>query len=190
MFRAVFSNGTWPNNRLHLTAADADFQTRLSRLPPQVSLVVRHLEANMKRVLSITCLIILMLCASQAETQERKEKPAVTLTLIRVRGVESFATLGEGPRAGQKVRNVVLACDVAIDNQTGEDLTVLSHYFSAFDGLSVVVLKDGKELRSRSYLGHQSPHKEIRPYVLRKGKKRWTCVSRLATFPPTGRGWR
>jgi hypothetical protein len=112
-----------------------------------------------------------MLSASQAETQEQKEKPAVTLTLIRVRGVEFFSTPLEGPLKGQKVREVVcLACDVVIDNRTGEDLTVFTNYFSAFDGLSVVVLKEGKELRSQSYLDHQSPRAEKRPYVLKKGK--------------------
>jgi hypothetical protein len=124
----------------------------------------------MKRTLNITCLTVLILCATQAETQEPKKKPAVTLTLVRVRGVEFFSTPLEGPMKGQKVRDVILACDVVIDNQTGDDLTVFSNFFSAFDGLSIVVFKEGKELPSQSYFFHQSPMAEKRPYVLKKGK--------------------
>jgi hypothetical protein len=131
---------------------------------------VRHLEAKMKRMLSLAWLGVLILCATQAETQEPKKKPAVTLTLVRVQGVEFYSTPLEGPLKGQKVRDVILGCDVVIDNQAGEDLTVLSNFFSAFDGLSVVVLKEGKELRSQSYLAHQSPFSvEKRPHVLKKG---------------------
>ena len=70
---------------------------------------------------------------------------------------------------GQKVRDVILICDVVIDNQTGEDLTIFSNFFSAFDGLNIVLLKEGKELRNQSYLFHQSPMAEKRPYVLKKG---------------------
>jgi hypothetical protein len=124
----------------------------------------------MKRTLSAACLVFLFFSASQAETQEPKKKPAVTLTLVRVRGKEFFSTPLEGPMKGQRVRDVLLACDVVIDNQTGEDLTVLSNFFSAFDGLSIVLLKEGKELRNQSYLVHQSPMGKKCSYVLKKGK--------------------
>jgi hypothetical protein len=66
---------------------------------------------------------------------------------------------------------VILACDAIIDNQTGEELTVLSNFYSAFDGLSIELLKEGKELRKLSYLHHQSPFSvEKQSYVLKKGK--------------------
>ncbi len=125
----------------------------------------------MKQMLSVACLVTLILCAGPAETQEPKAKPAVTLSLLKVRGVEFFSTPLEGPMKGQKVREVVLACDVVLDNPTGEDLTVLSNFSSAFDGLSIVVLKEGKELRTQSYISHQAPFSiEKRPHVLKKGK--------------------
>jgi hypothetical protein len=124
----------------------------------------------MTRMSIFVCPVVVILCAAQAETQEPKKKPDVTLTLVRVRGVEFFSTPLEGPGKGQKVRDVILACDVVIDNQTGRDITVLSNFFSAFDGLSIVVLKEGKELRNQSYLVHQSPNAEKRPYVLKKGR--------------------
>ncbi len=124
----------------------------------------------MKHTLTAACVVLLIICASQAETQEPKQKPSVTLTLTRVRGAEFFSMPLEGPMKGEKVRAAVLACEVVIDNQTGEDLTVFSNFFSSFDGLHIVLLKEGKELRNQSYLFHQSPMAEKRPYVLKKGK--------------------
>ena len=106
----------------------------------------------------------LLVISGSAAAQEKNEKSAVTLTLTRVRGVEFF----DGPK---KVHDVILACDVIIDNQTGEELTVFSNFYSAFDGLSIVLLKDGKEVRKQSYLQHQSPlSPKERPYVLKRGK--------------------
>jgi hypothetical protein len=120
----------------------------------------------MKRKLSAGCLAFLVISGGYA-AQEKKENPPVTLTLTKVRGVEFFTELVDGPK---KVREVILACDVIIDNETGEDITVLSNS-SAFDGLSIVLLKEGKELRELSYLHHQSPLSfEKKSYVLKKGK--------------------
>lgn len=128
----------------------------------------------MKRTLTTTCLVLLILFASQVQAlePEEEETPAVTLTLARVRGVEYFSMPLEGPLKGQKVREALLACDVVIDNRTGGDLTVLSNFFSAFDGLGIVLLKEGKVLREQSYLYHQSPMYEKRPYVLKRGKNK------------------
>lgn len=145
--------------RLHAVAA-----------APARELVRSALEVTMKHTSFVFCLLLLLLCSSVAETQEQKEKPTVTLNLARVRGIEHFSTPLEGPRKGQQVRTVIMACDVIIDNQTGAELTVLSNFFSAFDGLSVVVLKEGKELKSQHYLFHQSPNFRERPHILKIGK--------------------
>ncbi len=60
---------------------------------------------------------------------------------------------------------------MVIDNQTGEDLTVQSNFFSAFDGLSMLLLKDGMKVAEQSYLYHQSPYSaDPRPFILKKGK--------------------
>ena len=110
--------------------------------------------------------------AEQRNRQQQgvKKAPEVELKLVRVRGLEYTAVHLEGPLKGQKVRHVIFACDVVLENDTGEDLTVLSSFFSAFDGLSLVLLRDGKKVSEQSYLAHQSPMAEQQPYLLRKGK--------------------
>jgi hypothetical protein len=121
----------------------------------------------MQRYLLFVAFLGLPIHSGSLEAQEKKENPPVTLTLSKVRGVEFFPEISAGPMKGQKVREVILACDVIIDNQTGEELTVLSNHYSAFDCLSIELLKDGKELRKQSYLNHQSLFSlEKRSYVL------------------------
>src|SRR5262249_53164085 len=99
-----------------------------------------------------------------------KPQPAVTLTLVRVRGMEFKSIHLEGEFKGKEVRSVVFACDVILDNNSGDDLTIQSRFFSAFDGLSLVVLQDGKPIHDRAYIFHQSPLGEPRAYTLKKGK--------------------
>ena len=130
-----------------------------------------QLGATMKRISVATSLFLFVLLVNQSHAHDPQAKPSVTLTLTRVRGEEIYSTLLEGPKKGQRVRDVLLACDVVIDNQTGDDLTVLSNFFSAFDGLQIELIKDGKVLRTQSYLQHQSPlAAKQRPYLLKVGR--------------------
>jgi hypothetical protein len=67
---------------------------------------------------------------------------------------------------------VLLICRVVLDNQTGQELTVHSHFFSAFDGLELVVLdKNGRRLVRQGYTVHQSPYSATpQPFLLKKGR--------------------
>jgi len=92
-----------------------------------------------------------------AATKERAEKaPKISLTLNRVRGWK-FED------------EVLMVCDVVIDNQTGEDLIIYSSCFSAFDGLTLLLLKDGGIVVRQGYTFHQTGGGR-RPYLIKKGK--------------------
>src|SRR4051812_3343343 len=71
-------------------------------------------------------------------------------------------------RDGNRTR---FRCEAILDNATGRDLTVRSHFNSAFDGLELVVTsKDGKILAQQSYTYHQSPvSPKERDFILKKG---------------------
>jgi hypothetical protein len=93
------------------------------------------------------------------------------LMLLPSRGpsMDDSAKELEGEMKGKDVRYVVLACDAVIDNQTGEELTVHSSFLSAFDGLRVQLLRDGRTVGEKPYIFHQSPAGAPRPFVLKKG---------------------
>ncbi len=122
----------------------------------------------------------------RADRQGQMKASGVSLTLVRVQGEEYASIHQEGPFKGQKVRNVRFDCDVVLDNQTGEALTVLSPCSSAYDGLSLVILRDGQKILEQSYLLHQSPMAQPRAYPLEKGKN-----EAQLRFPigPIGEDW-
>jgi hypothetical protein len=113
---------------------------------------------------------MLALFPIEACKQEAKKIPEVTLAITRVRGFEYSVIELEGEMKGKDVRYVLLSCEVVIDNQTDEELTVMSNFFSAFDGLHVLLLRNGKIEADEAYIWHQSPRAEAMPYVLKKGK--------------------
>jgi hypothetical protein len=100
-----------------------------------------------------------------------KETPKVVLTLASV----STDRLDSG--------DILFTCKVIIENNTGAVLKVKSNFFSAFDGLSLVVRdEDGKELKKQSYTFHQSPFSiEPREYPLPSGK-----ATKQIVFPVRG----
>ena len=66
--------------------------------------------------------------------------------------------------------NVGFELEVAVDNSTGKDITTRSHFYSAFDGMVLVVTdKNGKTLAQQSNILHQSPTAELTPHVLKAG---------------------
>jgi hypothetical protein len=114
---------------------------------------------------------VLLLLSGASDGQDAKKSTGVTLTLVRVRAQEFWSTPLEGEHAGKKLRNVLFAFDVILDNQTGEDLDVYSHFFSPFDGLSMILLRDGNKAYEQAYMHHQSPQsRDSRPHILKKGK--------------------
>jgi len=73
-------------------------------------------------------------------------------------------------------------CDVALRNTSGSPLKVASNFFSAFDGLAIVVMtRDGKEIRRQGYTWHQSPYSTGRTLELPVG---WTEEGLV--FPVSG----
>jgi len=67
---------------------------------------------------------------------------------------------------------VSFVCTAVINNQTGGPLTIMSSFFSAFDGVHLTVLDaSGKQLARQSYIYHQSPYSLTkRPFTLPPGE--------------------
>jgi hypothetical protein len=77
--------------------------------------------------------------------------------------------------------DVLFDCEARIDNATGSELKVKSNFFSAFDGLEIVITsKEGESLAQVGYTRHQSPLSlpPGRDFVLKKGS-----TSKILTFP-------
>ncbi len=91
-------------------------------------------------------------------------KPAVSLFLAKA-------------SAERKNQEIVFLCEVMLDNATGKELTVRSNFFSAFDGLELVVTSlDGTVLAHQGYTWHQSPLPglgETSPSSRETPKTRW-----------------
>jgi len=79
--------------------------------------------------------------------------------------------------------NLLLKCEVVVDNQTGEDLTVLSRHLSAYDGLKLEIVRDGNTVIEKSYPPACLEGSETRPHTLPQGKNQKFMVFRLY-LPP------
>ncbi len=81
--------------------------------------------------------------------------------------------------------DVLVTCQAVIDNATGHELVVRSNFFSAFDGLEIVVTNDeGKVLEQRGYIDFQSPFKlDGRDFPLKQGKTVKTLTFILSDIP-------
>jgi len=99
-------------------------------------------------------------------------KPIVSLILSKV----------TAERSGD---DTLFRCEVSLDNATGKELSVRSNFFSAFDGLEVVVTTtDGKTLAQQTYIFHQSPFAPPgREFVLKKGSTAKTLAFPVQAFP-------
>jgi hypothetical protein len=93
------------------------------------------------------CLLILLAvgCARTPPTDPQAATAgAVTLSLASA-------------RAEHLQNEVLFVCDAVLDNRTGAELTVRSCYFSAFDGLDLVVMDEmGHTVARQAYTFHQS----------------------------------
>src|SRR5262249_49480224 len=97
-----------------------------------------------------------------------------------------FVTLS-AKQVTAKVRtsDVFVTCKAVIDNQTGRKLVVKSSFYSAFDGLSIVVTdQNGKNLAEQPYTAHQSPYAPPpgREYPLALGKTERQLVFPICDF--------
>jgi hypothetical protein len=92
--------------------------------------------------------------------------------------------------SGERLENDILfRCELVLDNDTGRDLAVRSSFYSAFDGLELVVTNpEGKVLVQQSYLFHQSPFTpEGRKFPLKQGKTAGTLVFPIRGLPGDAR---
>jgi len=72
--------------------------------------------------------------------------------------------------------DVLFRCEVSLDNAVGKELTVRSNFYSAFDGLELVVTnREGKTLVQQPYIFHQSPFAPAgREFALKEGTTKAT----------------
>ncbi|HEY1189871.1 MAG TPA: hypothetical protein VGE74_19635 [Gemmata sp.] len=91
----------------------------------------------------------------------RAEEPAPVVSLL----IAEVTATRDG-------KDTYIDCKATLDNATGRDLTVRSMYFSAFDGLEVVVTDtEGKVLVQQAYDEHQSVFSfKGRDFPVKKGK--------------------
>ncbi|MGL6094662.1 MAG: hypothetical protein ACRC7O_02525, partial [Fimbriiglobus sp.] len=68
--------------------------------------------------------------------------------------------------------DTIFRCEVTLDNSTGHDLAVRSNFYSAFDGLELVVTDiNGKVLLQEGYILHQSPYNSTgSTFPIKQGK--------------------
>ena len=90
--------------------------------------------------------------------------------------------------AEKRADDTLFRCDVAIVNDTENVLTVSSNFYSAFDGLELVVTDaDGKTIKQQPYTSHQSPftHKG-RQFPLKRGKTQTSLAFPISSFNNAG----
>ena len=88
--------------------------------------------------------------------------------------------------------NLLFICDAVIDNRTGAELAVKSSFYSAFDGLELVIMDEkGHKLAQQSYLQHQSLFSLTpRKFPLKEGQNRQELRFPVAGLPRDRREYR
>lgn len=119
-----------------------------------------------------TCTMHLAHETSACDTGKKKDDRKVTLKLV-----SALAKHVDGS-------DCVLICRVVVKNNSGAPLRVKSRFFSAFDGLDLVIMdQKGKKLGQQSYIFHQSPMAEEREYILRTGTSKGRLAFDLRDLP-------
>ena len=117
--------------------------------------------------------LVLMLGVTAGADEDRR--PKVSLVLSKV-------------SAERTQHDALFRCDVVLENDTGGKLAVTSNFFSAFDGLELVVTnKEGIVLVQQPYTFHQSPStSDGRQFALPPGKTKESLVFPVRSFGTTG----
>ena len=119
-----------------------------------------------------------------AEKKAAKPMPVV-LHLDKVFAEKNPTTIIEGDTE-RETFNLSIRCDVRLINKSSDKLVVKSNFYSAFDGLWLVVTDDqGIELHREYYLAHQSPY-SIEP---RKFEVPVGTLSKTLSFPIRAPDW-
>jgi len=99
-----------------------------------------------------------------------EQKPSVSLILA-------------GASAEQLKQGILFACEAILDNASGKELPVRTNFYSAFDGLEVVVTNsEGKVLAQQGYTFHQSPNTG-RTFALPPGSTKGSLVFPIHDLP-------
>jgi hypothetical protein len=87
--------------------------------------------------------------------------------------------------AERREGDTLFRCDSTLDNATGRDLTVRTNFFSAFDGLELVVTtREGKTLAQQPYTFHQSPFTpDGRDFTIKRGPTAASLVFPIGKLP-------
>jgi hypothetical protein len=87
--------------------------------------------------------------------------------------------------AERREQDTLFRCEASLDNATGRELSVRSNFYSAFDGLELVVTRmEGKTRVQQSYTFHQSPFTPLgRDFTLKKGFTTANLVFPIQNFP-------
>lgn len=122
---------------------------------------------------------------SVVEQSQKAFLDRMKLELGKLQEAEPVAPAnGASPRPGGGVSLIItsataqrnpdmldILCDAALDNHTDTPLVVTSNFYSAFDGLSLVVRDvNDRLLAQQSFLVHQSPNASDRHFTLRVGR--------------------
>jgi hypothetical protein len=84
--------------------------------------------------------------------------------------------------AERRTDDVLFECEATLDNATGRALNVRTSFFSAFDGVEIVLFDArGKKLRVQPYTFHQSPFAVDGTQPLEVGK-----TTKRLVFPVSG----
>jgi hypothetical protein len=127
-------------------------------------------------------------------TEEGKRLNVVKKLLVRTgRRVDGVAgarkakvalTLESASAARDEDGDVLFTCKATIENNTGAPLTVRSNFFSAFDGMTLVVQDvQGKELKKQAYTWHQSPTSVTTNHPLATGKTTASIIFPVQGLP-------
>jgi hypothetical protein len=93
-----------------------------------------------------------------------KSQPKVTLCVTKIQATDNDS------RDVVNNRCLCVACDLVLENMTGEDLTAESCFYSAFDEFELVFFKDGKELTVCRHSWKYSSMNDKKKYTLKQGK--------------------
>jgi hypothetical protein len=87
--------------------------------------------------------------------------------------------------AQRRSGDTLFQCEATLDNAIGRDLTVRTNFYSAFDGLELVVTnRAGKTLAQQPYIFHQSPFTaDGRDFTIKRGKTTASLVFPIAKLP-------
>ncbi|HEV3436616.1 MAG TPA: hypothetical protein VG122_04615 [Gemmata sp.] len=119
-----------------------------------------------------TLLLAITLPAAANRSSADEPKPIVSLILSKA-------------SAERMEKDMLFRCEIALDNATGQDLSVRSGFFSAFDALELVVTNtEGKTLVQQGYSHHQSPFSPSgRLFTLKQGTIERALVFPIQKFP-------